>query len=144
MTLFYGVLDPVHGTLTFANGGQGGTFVVRAASGAVVVMEASAPPLGVIDDIPFADATVEGIRPGDVVVLGTDGIWETLNAAGEPFGMERFHALAVAHAKEGATEISRAIRAAVEAHLGAGSQADDVTLIVAKLDPAAKAATATS
>ena len=144
MTLFYGVLDPVHGTLTFANGGQGGTFVVRAASGTVEVMEASAPPLGVIDGIPFADATVEGIRPGDVVVLGTDGIWETLDAAGEQFGMERFHALAVAHAKEGAVAISRAIRAAVEAHLGAGSQADDVTLIVAKLDPAAKTATATS
>ena len=141
MTLCYAVLDPAKGTLTFANGGQGGCFLIRAATGAVVEMEACGPPLGVIDGIPFADTTIEGIRAGDVVVLGTDGIWETLGATGEQFGMERFHALAVTHAGKPAAEISRLIRADVETYLGAGAQNDDVTLIVARLDPSAIAVT---
>lgn len=135
MTLFYGILDPAKGTLAYANAGQGGCFVVRAATGAVEVLEASGPPAGVIDGIPFVEATVEGLVAGDVVVLGTDGIWETVDAQDEQFGMERFERLARDRAGGSAAEIADAVRRAVEAHRGAGPQTDDVTLVVAKLDP---------
>lgn len=148
MTLFYGMLDPAAGTLAYANAGQGGCFVVRTREGRVDELEAGGPPAGVIDGVPFAEATVEGLVAGDVVVLGTDGIWETVDAGGEPFGMERFFAVARANASRSAQDIAQAIRTAVEAHRGVGPQTDDVTLVIAKLDPARAAtrggATATS
>jgi len=143
MTLFYGILDPAKGTLAYANAGQGGCFVVRAATGVVEVLEASGPPAGVIDGIPFVESTVEGLRAGDAVVLGTDGIWETVDAAGELFGMERFEALARRRVGGTAADVAEAVRRAVEAHRGTGPQTDDVTLVVAKLDPS-KVAAATS
>jgi hypothetical protein len=114
MTLFYGVLDPTAGTLRYANAGQGGCFVVRAATGAVEELEAGGPPLGVVAGIPFPDATVTGLRAGDVVVLGTDGIWETADASGTMFGMERFHRLAREHAGKDAAAIAQVIRDATE------------------------------
>ena len=135
MTLFYGILDPAKGTLSYANAGQGGCFVVHAATGVVEELEACGPPAGVIGGIPFADTLVTGLVPGDVVVLGTDGIWETVDASGAHFGMERFHDLARDRAREGAGSIADAIRLAVEEYRGAGPQTDDVTLVVAKLDP---------
>jgi serine phosphatase RsbU (regulator of sigma subunit) len=133
MTLYYGVLDPAAGTLVYANAGQGGCFVLRGAGGPPETMAASAPPAGVVDGIPFVEGRVEGLRAGDVVVLGTDGIWETADASGELFGMERFEAVARANATKSAKEIADAVRAAADAHRGTGPQTDDVTLIVARL-----------
>lgn len=134
MTLFYGVLDPDAGTLVYANGGQGGCFVLRG-DGRFEELPAGAPPVGVIDGMAFPEARVEGLVPGDVVVLATDGVWETVDAAGAAFGYEGLERAVRAHAGAGAPAVAEAVRAAVEAHRGTGPQADDVTLVVARLRP---------
>ncbi len=139
MTLFYGILDPAAGTLVYANAGQGGCFVVRAEGGRVEELEAGGPPLGVVAGLAFPEATVTGLRAGDVVVLGTDGIWETVDASGAMFSMERFHRLAREHAGKDAAALAQALRTATEVHRGTGPQTDDVTLVVAKLDPTKRA-----
>lgn len=133
MTLYYGVLDPSAGTLLHANAGQGGCFVWRAARAQLEEMPAGAPPLGVLPEIPFPEVKVEGLRAGDVVVLATDGVWETNAPSGKPFGYEGIEAVVRAHAAGSAASIADAMRVAVERHRGAGAQADDVTLVVAKL-----------
>lgn len=139
MTLFYGVLDRKAGTLRYANAGQGGCFVVRAGTGAVEELAAGGPPLGVVAGISFPEATVTGLGAGDVIVLGTDGIWETADATGAMYGMDRFQHLAREHAGKGAEAISQAIRTDTERFRGTGPQTDDVTLVVAKLDPTQRA-----
>lgn len=135
MTLFYGVLDPDDGTIVYANAGQGGCFVLHAEDGRWEEMPACAPPAGVVDGIAFPEARIEHVRAPDVIVLATDGIWETLDADGAPFGYEGLERVVRAHAGGSAQEIAGAVRAAVEAHRGAGPQADDVTLVVAKVLP---------
>jgi sigma-B regulation protein RsbU (phosphoserine phosphatase) len=133
MTLFYGVLDPKEGTLRYANAGQGGCFVVRGEDGRVEWLEAGGPPLGVVDGLPYPESTVGGLQAGDVVVLASDGVYETFDPAGQPFGYERLEAVAVAARARPAEEIVRAILAAAEAHRAEGPQTDDVTLVVARL-----------
>ena len=140
MTLFYGVLDPARGRIDFANAGQGGCFVVRAATRRVEPLEAGGPPAGVFDGVPFAESSVAGLVDGDVVILGTDGIWETVDADGALFGMERFERIARENVTRAASEIADAVRRAVESHRGTGPQTDDVTLIVAKLDSTKRSA----
>jgi sigma-B regulation protein RsbU (phosphoserine phosphatase) len=133
MTLCYGVLDPRLGTFVYANAGQGGCFVLRAADGRWEELPAAAPPLGVIDGIPFPEARVEGLCPGDVIVLATDGTWETVDAAGRSFGYEGLEAAVRSRAGAGPDAIADAVRIAVETHRGRGPQTDDVTLVVARL-----------
>jgi len=135
MTLFYGVLDPDAGTIVYANAGQGGCFVLHAEDGRWEEMPACGPPAGVIDGIRFPEACVEHVRPADVVVLATDGVWETTSTAGAPFGYEGLERVVRANAHGSAQAIADAVRAAVEAHRGTGPQTDDVTLVVAKLRP---------
>jgi serine phosphatase RsbU (regulator of sigma subunit) len=132
MTLFYGVLDPAAGTLVWANAGQGGC-AVRRGDGTLVEMPASAPPLGVVPDVPFPEARVDGLRPGDLVVLSTDGVWETAGAGGDLFGVERMHATVAAAAGGTAAEVLAAVVSAAARHRGDGPQTDDVTMVVARL-----------
>ncbi len=70
---------------------------------------------------------------GRLLVIGTDGIWETRNPAGEMFGKERFRALIRTHAHFPADAILQAIIAAVDEFRGPQSTEDDITLIVVKV-----------
>jgi sigma-B regulation protein RsbU (phosphoserine phosphatase) len=77
-----------------------------------------------------------------VIALGTDGIWETLDPAGNEFGRARFEALLKQHAALPAAEICGRIIAALAAFRGSTRVHDDVTLVIIKRDggPPARAA----
>jgi serine phosphatase RsbU (regulator of sigma subunit) len=137
MTLFYGVLDAAGGTIVYANAGQGGCFVYRAAEGRFEDMPATAPPLAVIDGMQVPERRVEGLRPGDLVVLGTDGIWEAQDPDRELFEMDRYREAVRANASRTALEVQKAVMDAVVAYRRGAPQTDDITLIVAKLGPRA-------
>jgi sigma-B regulation protein RsbU (phosphoserine phosphatase) len=79
--------------------------------------------------MPAGPITVES---GDVVVIGTDGIWEARNEAEELFGKDRLRETIAAHADESASHIYAAILDAVAAYRGDAPQEDDVTLVVIK------------
>jgi phosphoserine phosphatase RsbU/P len=90
-------------------------------------------PLGIHKDWQFHERSRAGWRPGTVLVVGTDGIWETTNAAGEFFGKEPLMALVRQNARRSAEEISEAITQQVREFRGGQPQEDDVTLVVVRL-----------
>src|SRR2546430_867015 len=49
-------------------------------------------PLGVMDDSEYQEHVFRPLKPGEVMFIGTDGVWECPNAAGDPFGKPRLHA----------------------------------------------------
>jgi serine phosphatase RsbU (regulator of sigma subunit) len=132
MTLCYAVLDAAAGAIAYANAGQGGCFVYRPAEDRFEDMSATAPPLGVFDGVEFPERRVEGLRPGDLVVLGTDGIWEAQDPERTLFEMERYKDVVRANASRSAAEVLKAVMAAVVAFRRGAPQTDDITLIVAK------------
>jgi sigma-B regulation protein RsbU (phosphoserine phosphatase) len=80
------------------------------------------------------------LRPGDVVVLYTDGVSEATNAAGEMFGEKRLAKILAASRGLAAGRILEAIQAKVGAFCGDRLPNDDVTLLILKyLGPASKA-----
>jgi phosphoserine phosphatase RsbU/P len=87
-SVFYGVLDPQNGRLTYANAGHPHAFRVPR-SGPPERLESTAPPLGL--------ATVGSIQRrqlpwsvgNDLLVLWTDGLVDARNEAREPFGEQR-------------------------------------------------------
>jgi serine phosphatase RsbU (regulator of sigma subunit) len=143
MTLFYGVLDPAAGTLVYANAGQGGCSVRRASDGRVETLPAGGPPLGVFGGLAFPEGRIEGLAKGDLVVLATDGIWETVDLSGAHFGFERLDATVAAAAAGDAVPAARvaeAVIAAAATHRGSGPQTDDITLVVARMVPRSRVA----
>jgi sigma-B regulation protein RsbU (phosphoserine phosphatase) len=89
-------------------------------------------PLGVSDQTRFEES-VAAVEPGQIIVIGTDGIWETRNRAGEMFGKERLMHLIRQHAQSPAQAIVLAVLDAVEEFRGPDEPEDDLTLMAVKV-----------
>jgi serine phosphatase RsbU (regulator of sigma subunit) len=83
-------------------------------------------PLGMFPEVQYIQESVHA-EPGDLIVLLTDGLIETANAADEEFGLERLCAVVKANADRRPSEIVDAVLSAVRSH---GRQSDDQSLLV--------------
>ena len=87
MTLFCGVLDLDSGRLDFACAGHPYP-LLRRRDGRIEELGTGALPLGIRFDLQLeSHETV--LDPGDLLLMYTDGIVETLDSAGESFGYDR-------------------------------------------------------
>jgi len=90
-------------------------------------------PLGVFEDSRYATLTRK-IKPGQIIAIGTDGIWETTNTGGQQFGKARFKDVIQTHASESAAEILTRVINAVDGFAGNSEKSDDVTLVIIKVE----------
>lgn len=89
-------------------------------------------PLGVDQSWRYEDNSCEGLSPGMILAIGTDGIWEAHNAEEEMFGRERFRDILRQNAHRPAREIVEEVVAAVEAFHRGVAREDDITLVIIK------------
>ena len=132
MTMFYAVLDASHRRIWCASGGHDPAFWLRRSSGQIEEFGDSGFPLGLVDDAEYSECGPLAIDSGDVIAIGTDGIWETRNAAGEMFGKDRVRNILASSADGSARRIYDTIVDAVSKFRGDAAQTDDVTLVVLK------------
>ncbi len=132
LSLFYAVIDPGRGVLTYANGGHAHAFVVSGATGAVTRLAATRPPLGLAAD-PGADAARPWRRREDILCLFTDGIADARNEGGERYGEARVLSHATALRGRPCREILDACYAELAAFTGGAPASDDRTLLLLKV-----------
>ena len=89
--------------------------------------------LGVDDAYHYQTEQFRGVRPGQIIVLFTDGIWETHNSGGEKFGKERLKEVIRKTAEKGTETIVSSILEAVKIFRQALEPEDDMTLVVIKI-----------
>lgn len=129
LSLFYGVVDPEHGLLRYANAGHPQAFLVPGGDGVPHRLKATAPPFGLARDLPIGGAEVAWQRDTDLLCLFTDGLTESCNAAGEAYGEERLLDLVRAHAAQPMPAIVDAVFRDVEDFSGHVAT-DDRTLVL--------------
>lgn len=125
------LLDPESQRATIASAGHPPLIHVHAATRTTELIELFAPPLGARLGANVPQRVVP-FETGDVFVLHSDGIYETTNAAGEEYGLERLGRV-VAACEGTAAEISDTVLRDVDAFRGGESQQDDVTLVVVRI-----------
>lgn len=91
--------------------------------------------MGVDQDYKATLSSCTFLDDNQVILIGTDGIWDVENSIGELFGKERTQELIIQHAKLSAREIVNNILEAIEVFRGAQSQNDDITLAIIKTHP---------
>jgi serine phosphatase RsbU (regulator of sigma subunit) len=123
--------------LRFSNAGHNWPVVLRRGS-ARTFLERGGTLLGILENVAYEEDHVI-LRPGDVVVLYTDGVSEAMNDAGEMFGEDRLLELVEGLPDGiGAREITVCIQNGVHAFLGHLEPQDDMTIVVLQaLEPAA-------
>ncbi len=129
VTLFYAELDPPSGSLRYSNAGHPPPLVVRR-SGEVVRLEAGGIPVGILSRVLYGQGEV-ALDPGDVLILYSDGISESLNGDKE-FGESPLIEAARQNPECAAGELRDRIGEALERFAGAAPPADDRSLVVVK------------
>jgi hypothetical protein len=133
-TVFYGVLDPRTGHLTYCNAGHNPPYILRAESdGQVQTLRRTGMALGAMPGVSWEQRAVQ-LGRGDTLVLYTDGVTDAQNADGAFFGQEQLLKIARAHAGSPAHEVQHALLQAVESFSGTAPQFDDITLVIAVRD----------
>jgi sigma-B regulation protein RsbU (phosphoserine phosphatase) len=129
VTMILAMLDPAANALHFANAGHAPAILYRAASCDFIDLESTALPIGILDqpDCPLGPRLELAL--GDVLVLGTDGIVESMDERGNQFGLERLQQLIASLADEPAAQLVQKIGREVEQHYIGDSPPDDLTLL---------------
>jgi serine phosphatase RsbU (regulator of sigma subunit) len=130
VTAFYGILDPVTGSLTYANAGHNPPYLIRNGQNIdVIPLYYTGMPMGIEEDNIWTSGNVE-INPGNVLVLYTDGIPDSHNGEEEVFGDENLIEAALASSEYNADSIQESILESVNQFSNGAPQFDDITLMI--------------
>ena len=131
VTLFYSLLEPESGEITYVNAGHNPPLHYRCEEDEFIELTRTGIPLGFDDETTF-DQQTQVISPGDFIIFYTDGVTDAMNAEGEEFGMKRFRDLIQDHRTAAAVEILEAIKHAIDDFIDTTAPYDDITIIIAK------------
>jgi serine phosphatase RsbU (regulator of sigma subunit) len=131
VTIFYGLLEPETGRLVYINAGHNPPLIVSPDGETVRELESSALPIGIIEEQTY-EAGEMTIGVGELLVCFSDGVTEAMNAAGEPYGDDRFVALLREHIGSSAKDVVSLVVQSIDDYAGDTPQADDITMLVAK------------
>lgn len=130
VTAFYAIYEPTSRRLTYSCAGHNPPRLRHCGESRVESLDgAGALPMGFSSDVRYKDAE-KPLRPGDRLVLYTDGITEAANARGELFGAARLDAV-VGDCRDDAQGALDKVLEAVAAFTGGYTASDDRTLVVA-------------
>lgn len=132
MTLFYGVLNGPEQRLDWCSAGHGPLFLYAARQKNIIELGSTGLPLGVIAEADWAQGAPVVFESGDILLVGTDGIWEAQNSQGEQLGTARLEALILAQAEYSAEQIHAAVMDLVSRFQMDSRREDDITLTVIK------------
>jgi sigma-B regulation protein RsbU (phosphoserine phosphatase) len=133
MTMHLSVLDARTGTMRWVSAGHDPVIVYDSASNRFTEVGVGDLPLGVLDDTRYSEQLAPAFRPGQILFLGTDGVWEMPNAQGEQYGKNRLREVIRDCAACSAEEIARAVREHLTDFRGEVKSVDDVTFVVVKV-----------
>jgi len=136
MTLHLSIIDSKAATMRWVSAGHDPAILYDPCDGSFKQVGEGDLPLGVMDETEYREQTYGPLRAGQVILVGTDGVWEMPNAKGEAFGKDRLREIIREFADQPAADISAAIHERLTCFRGNAKQVDDVTYVVIKMAPA--------
>lgn len=133
-TVFLGAYDAAGRTLTYCSAGHNPPLLMQSLGPEKenpLWLRPTGPAIGLVEDFEYGEGAI-ALRPGDVLVLYTDGVTEAANANDEEYGAERLAALVRRARTRAASEIIRAVRGELEEFSGGRQLADDTTIVVCR------------
>jgi sigma-B regulation protein RsbU (phosphoserine phosphatase) len=135
VTLFYALLDPSRHEITYINAGHNPPLYFQmgrqAGQGALMRLGRTGMALGVEEDSPY-EARRLTLKPGDFLVLYTDGVTDALNSDGRSFDMENLESVVLANREKSAAEMATLLERAILGFIGQEPLFDDITVLIAR------------
>ncbi len=128
ITLFYALYDPRTGDIEYVNAGHLPPLIHRK-DGSFDRLTSGNIALGMFEGSTYESHHAQ-LRPGDAMILYSDGITEAENTAGREFDESGLSAAVTSAGTHEPEQLGRAIIAAVDQHAGDARLGDDLTVVV--------------
>jgi len=132
-TLFFGILDPATGLLSYINAGHEPLYVLNPGGGVKTRLAATGPSVGILPKIEFKIEQAR-LEPGDFLLGYTDGVTEAVAPDGSFFTMKQLVSLLGAPASAAAELLDR-IADSLQTHIADAEQFDDITMLAVRRSP---------
>jgi sigma-B regulation protein RsbU (phosphoserine phosphatase) len=126
-------LDPKKRLLEYASAGHEPGYLLRRSGEIAAVMGCTAQPLGFSPEQEFDSGGAVRLEHGDIIVLLTDGITESMDAADVMFGAERALEYIRDHPGTSARGMVQGLYEAARAFAAGEPQLDDITSVICKV-----------
>jgi sigma-B regulation protein RsbU (phosphoserine phosphatase) len=132
ITLFYAEIDPLEKQISWVRAGHDPAILYDLSRDHFDELAGVGLPLGVSETYRYEDLRRD-LSGNQIILIGSDGIWETQDRHGETFGKERVRAIMKDHASRPAREILAALLAKLDSFRGPLKSQDDVTCVIIKV-----------
>lgn len=134
MTLFYLTIDLRSKQLSWVRAGHDPAIIYDPAQNKFEELQGPGLALGVEEEVSYEENKKSGLAAGQIIAIGTDGIWEAHNKDGEMFGKKRFRKILRQNANARAHDIIDAVYRDLDAFTVGLRPEDDITLVVIKIE----------
>ncbi len=132
MTLLLMMIDVPGGKIRWVRAGHDPAVLYDPAEDRFTELAGSGIALGIDENHVYTEYSHNGWGPNQILLITTDGLWETQNPRGERFGKGRLRQVLYQHRDAPAEAIVSAITEAVDRFRENGVREDDLTLVVLK------------
>lgn len=134
VTLFFLTLDLETRSINWVRCGHEPALVYTPGVDEFTELRGEGLVLGVDRDWQYTDYTLDLATEKQIVLLGSDGIWEAENSLGERFGKQRIRQILARHHDCDAQRLLQEIFAAISLFQDGHPQLDDITVVILKTD----------
>lgn len=131
ITFFWFYIDTVKNLIRYVNAGHNPPLLVR--GGKVEYLDKGGIIFGVAPTLAPYHAEELQLKPGDMLVLFTDGVTEAKNDLDDEYTDERLENLIIENNNRGAGELLKIIKDDLQNFVKGTSQSDDITLVILKM-----------
>ncbi len=127
VTMILGIVDTATGRMVYGQGGHNPPILVPA-QGKPTYEPAGGMPLGVFEDAKFGEQELH-LKPGETLLVYTDGVTEAMNQAKDLFGEDRLEKAVTGVADLSPEKIAERVIEQVEGFVLEAERSDDITLL---------------
>ena len=132
ITMFYSEIDIKEKCFRWVHAGHESALSYDPATDTFDTLGGKGLALGVMEDCVYTEANIP-IHPGQIILIGTDGLKEACNRQNELFGNERLQMVMRDNCRKSAKDILDEVFEALKNFRGSAKRQDDETLVVIKV-----------
>jgi sigma-B regulation protein RsbU (phosphoserine phosphatase) len=133
VTLLYLVVDPDRPKLNWVRAGHEPAILYDPVADSFLELHGSGMALGIDRNFYYEENEKKDFSRGSIIVLATDGVWETRDESGQMFGRAAVYDIIRKNSAAGAGEILKTILSHIQKFLKKSKPDDDLTLVVVKI-----------
>jgi sigma-B regulation protein RsbU (phosphoserine phosphatase) len=128
VTIFYGVLHTDTGVLEYSIGGHNPPMLFSGSGKAELMETRGGMIVGMVEEATYSTGTIQ-LKPGDGILLYTDGVTEAEDPAENQFSEERLLGLLVKSGGDSVEDIVQEVMREVALFASGAPQHDDITAV---------------